>query len=168
VSSDAVERKLAAILSADVVGYSRLVAEDESGTIHTLTDYREEIAMLVRQHRGRVVDSPGDNVLAEFPTVTDAVSCAVEVQGSLKVRNAALPEGRKMQFRIGIHLGDVAVEAVSLGKSRIKSGGIGNEKGRSSSGCAGNPGGRCIRFPQVDPAAPGNGGGILFSAVRST
>jgi class 3 adenylate cyclase len=67
VPSDAVERKLAAILSADVVGYSRLMAEDEAGTVRRLTDYREEIAMLVRQHRGRVVDSPGDNVLAEFP-----------------------------------------------------------------------------------------------------
>jgi adenylate cyclase len=107
---DAVERKLAAILSADVAGYSRLMAEDEAGTIRTLTDYREEIAMLVRQHRGRVVDSPGDNLLAEFPTATDAVSCAVEVQGSLKVRNAALPMDRKMEFRIGVHMGEVRVE----------------------------------------------------------
>jgi TolB-like protein/class 3 adenylate cyclase len=107
---DAVERKLAAILSADVVGYSRLMAENEAATVRTLTDYREEIAMLVRQHRGRVVDSPGDNLLAEFPTATDAVSCAVEVQGSLRVRNAALPVERKMEFRIGVHLGEVRVE----------------------------------------------------------
>ncbi len=105
-----VERKLAAILSADVVGYSRLMAEDEAATVRTLTDYREEIAMLVRQHRGRVVDSPGDNLLAEFPTATDAVSCAVEVQGSLRVRNVTLPADRKMEYRVGIHLGEVRVE----------------------------------------------------------
>jgi adenylate cyclase len=110
VGPETAERKLAAILSADVVGYSRLMAEDEDGTVRRLTDYREEIAMLVRQHRGRVVDSPGDNLLAEFPAATDAVSCAVEVQGSLKVRNAPLPEDRRMEFRIGVHLGEVRVE----------------------------------------------------------
>jgi class 3 adenylate cyclase len=80
VNPDAVERKLAAILSADVVGYSRLMAEDEAATIRTLTDYREAIAMLVRQHRGRVVDSPGDNLLAEFPSALEAVRGAVEIQ----------------------------------------------------------------------------------------
>ncbi len=111
---DGVERRLAAILSADVVGYSRLMAEGEATTIRTLTDYREEIAMLVRQHRGRVVVCPGDNLLAEFPTATDAVSCAVEVQGSLKVRNAALPTDRKMEFRIGVHLGEVRVEGEQI------------------------------------------------------
>jgi adenylate cyclase len=110
VAPAGVERKLAAILSADVVGYSRLMAEDEAGTVRRLTDYREAIAMLVRQHRGRVVDSPGDNVLAEFPTATDAVSCAVEIQGVLNARNAPLPEERKMEFRVGVHLGEVRVE----------------------------------------------------------
>jgi adenylate cyclase len=110
VAPEDVERKLAAILSADVVGYSRLMAEDEAGTVRRLTDYREAIAMLVRQHRGRVVDSPGDNVLVEFPTATDAVSCAVEIQGVLNARNAPLPEDRKMQFRVGVHLGEVRVE----------------------------------------------------------
>jgi len=104
------ERKLAAILSADVVGYSRLMAEDEAATIHTLTDYREEIAMLVRQHRGRVVDSPGDNLLAEFPTALDAVRSAAEIQRVIGARNADLPSERRMEFRIGVHLGDVAVE----------------------------------------------------------
>ena len=77
------ERKLAAILSADVVAYSRLMAEDEAATISTLRAYREEIAMLVRQHRGRVVDTPGDNVLAEFPAALDVVRCAIEIQGLL-------------------------------------------------------------------------------------
>jgi adenylate cyclase len=110
VGRNGVERKLAAILSADVVGYSRLMAEDEDGTVRRLTDYREEIAMLVRQHRGRVVDSPGDNLLAEFPAATDAVSCGVEIQSVLKARNAVLPADRKMAFRIGIHLGEVRIE----------------------------------------------------------
>jgi adenylate cyclase len=105
-----VERKLAAILSADVVGYSRLMAEDEAATIRTLTDYREDIAMRVRQHRGRVVDTPGDNLLAEFPTALDAVRCAVETQGVLRALNASLSDERRMDFRIGVHMGDVAAE----------------------------------------------------------
>jgi adenylate cyclase len=104
------ERKLAAILSADVVGYSRLMAEDEAATIRTLTMYRDQIATLVREHRGRVVDAPGDNLLAEFPTALDAVQAAVEIQRILKVRNADLPAERKMEFRVGVHLGDVAIE----------------------------------------------------------
>jgi adenylate cyclase len=105
-----VERKLAAILSADVVGYSRLMAEDEDATVRTVTVYREQIATLIREHRGRVVDSPGDNLLAEFPTATDAVQGAVEIQAILKVRNAPLPADRRMEFRIGIHMGEVRVE----------------------------------------------------------
>jgi adenylate cyclase len=109
-----VERKLAAILSADVVGYSRLMAEDEAATIRTLTDYREEIAMHVRQHRGRVVDTPGDNLLAEFPTALDAVRSAVEIQGVLRALNASLPNERRMDFRIGVHMGDVSVEGEKI------------------------------------------------------
>jgi len=104
------ERRLAAILSADAVGYSRLMADDEESTVRTLTAYREEVGLLVRQHRGRVVDFPGDNLLAEFPTATDAVRCSVEVQGILGVRNAGLAAERRMQFRVGIHLGEVRVE----------------------------------------------------------
>jgi adenylate cyclase len=104
------ERKLAAILSADVVGYSRLMAEDEAGTIRTLATYREEVGVLVRHHRGRVADFTGDNFLTEFPTALDAVECAAEVQRVLRARNAGLPEGRRMEFRMGVHLGDVAVE----------------------------------------------------------
>ncbi len=104
------ERKLAAILSADVVGYSRLMAEDEAGTIRTLTAYREQIGTLVREHRGRVVDSPGDNLLAEFPTALDAVQAAVEIQRVIGARNEDLAPERRMEFRIGIHMGDVAVE----------------------------------------------------------
>jgi adenylate cyclase len=110
VESQGVDRRLAAILSADVVGYSRLMAEDEAATVRTLSDYREEIGLLVRQHRGRVVDTAGDSLLAEFPTATGAVKCAVEVQRVLGVRNVALPPERRMEFRIGVHLGEVLVE----------------------------------------------------------
>jgi adenylate cyclase len=110
MAADPVERKLAAILSADVVGYSRLMAEDEAATIRTISDYREAIAMRVRKHRGRVVDAPGDNVLAEFPTALEAVRCALEVQGVLRALNSSLPAERRMDFRIGIHMGDVATE----------------------------------------------------------
>jgi TolB-like protein/class 3 adenylate cyclase/Tfp pilus assembly protein PilF len=110
VNSEGVERRLAAILSADVVGYSRLMAEDEAATVRTLSDYREAIAMLVRQHRGRVVDTAGDSLLAEFPTALDAVRAAVEIQRVIQVRNADLLPERRMEFRIGVHLGDLTVE----------------------------------------------------------
>jgi adenylate cyclase len=104
------KRKLTAILSADVEGYSRLMGEDEDATIRTLTYYRELMSTLIKKHRGRVVDSPGDNLLAEFLSVVDAVRCAVEIQEELGVRNAELPENRRMVFRIGINLGDVVEE----------------------------------------------------------
>ena len=110
MTTEPVDHKLAAILSADVVGYSRLMAEDEAATIRTLSAYREQIGALVREHRGRVVDSPGDNILSEFPTALEAVRCAVEIQGVLRVRNANLPSERRMDFRIGVHMGDVATE----------------------------------------------------------
>jgi adenylate cyclase len=103
-------RRLAAILSADVVGYSRLMAEDEAATVWTLTAYRKEIQGLVGDHRGRVVDATGDDLLAEFPTALDAVECAVEIQRVVGARNAGLPEDHRMEFRIGVHLGDVTVE----------------------------------------------------------
>src|SRR5512139_3107125 len=102
-----VKRKLAAILSADVKGYSRLMGEDEEGTIHTLNTYKEVMSNFIQQQRGRVVDAPGDNVLAEFGSVVDAVRCAVDIQKELKTRNADLPENRRMEFRIGVNLGDV-------------------------------------------------------------
>ena len=104
------ERKLAAILSADVAGYSRLMRDDEDATIRTLTDYRRAMASLIQKHRGRVVDSPGDNLLAVFASVVDSVNCAVEIQEELAERNADLPEDRRMQFRIGVNLGDVVTE----------------------------------------------------------
>jgi adenylate cyclase len=104
------ERKLTAILSADVKGYSRLMGEDEEATIRTLMAYRQVMTMLIQVHRGRVVDLPGDNLLAEFASVVDAVRSAVEIQQALKTKNTELPSNRQMEFRIGINLGDVVVE----------------------------------------------------------
>src|SRR5438045_3762250 len=108
------ERKLAAIFSTDVAGYSRLIGDDEEATIRTLTAYRAIISSLIQHYRGRVVDSPGDNLLAEFASVVDAVRSAVEIQQALKEKNAELPDHRQMQFRIGINLGDVIVEGERL------------------------------------------------------
>jgi TolB-like protein/class 3 adenylate cyclase len=110
MSAQEVKRKLTAILSADVEGYSRLMGEDEESTVRTLTAYREIMSSLIQQYRGRVVDSPGDNLLAEFSSVVDAVQCGVEIQQVLKARNAGLSESRRMEFRIGVNLGDVIEE----------------------------------------------------------
>jgi adenylate cyclase len=104
------KRKLTAILSADVKGYSRLMSQDEEATVKTLKQHRITISGLVSEHRGRVVDSPGDNILAEFGSVVDAVKCAVKIQETLKGKNAELPENRRMDFRIGVNLGDVIDE----------------------------------------------------------
>ncbi|MBI3528397.1 MAG: adenylate/guanylate cyclase domain-containing protein [Betaproteobacteria bacterium] len=104
------QRRLAAIVSADVQGYSRLMGDDEAATVRTLTAYRDLMVSLIREHGGRVVDSPGDNLLAEFPSVVDALHSAAAIQKALAVRNELLPPGRRMEFRIGINLGDVIAE----------------------------------------------------------
>jgi adenylate cyclase len=103
-------RKLSGILSADAVGYSRLMQEDEESTIRTLAGSKELMAGLIQQYRGRVVDAPGDNLLAEFGSVVDATECAVRIQQELKIKNADLRDDRKMDFRIGVNLGDVVEE----------------------------------------------------------
>jgi TolB-like protein/class 3 adenylate cyclase len=113
------KRKLAAILSADVEGYSRMMRDDEDATIRTLTNYRSAISNLIQKFRGHVVDATGDNLLAEFTSVVDAVNCAVEIQRELAERNAGLPEDRIMNFRIGVNLGDVVEE-----ESRIYGDGV--------------------------------------------
>jgi adenylate cyclase len=114
MTTDKIKRKLTAILSADVKGYSRLMGQDEEWTLRTLNAYKEVMRSLVQQHRGRVVSTPGDNVLAEFASVVDAVQCAVEIQQVLRAKNAMLPENRRMEFRIGINLGDVIEEEDSI------------------------------------------------------
>jgi len=104
------KRKLTAILSADVKGYSRLMGDDEEATVRTITAHREVMTGLIQGNNGRVVDAKGDNLLAEFASVLEAVRCAMVIQKELKVRNADLPEHRRMEFRIGINLGDVIEE----------------------------------------------------------
>ena len=108
------QRKLTAILSADAKGYSRLMGEDEVGTIRTLTDYRRVISDGIEGCGGRVIDSPGDNVLAEFGSVVRAVEAAVDIQRALLEKNEKRPENRRMEFRIGINIGDVVVEGERL------------------------------------------------------
>jgi adenylate cyclase len=109
-----VERKLAAILCADVYGYSRLMGEDEEATLRTLTSHRKLIDSQIERHRGRFVNSAGDSVLAEFASVVEAVNCAVEIQTELKTQNANLPPERRMEFRIGVNLGDVMAEGQQI------------------------------------------------------
>jgi adenylate cyclase len=136
------KRKLTAILSADVAGYSRLMGRDEAQTVQTLTAYRNIMAELVKQHRGRVIDSPGDNVLAEFVSVVDAMQCAVAAQNEFKARNAELAEDRRMQFRMGVNLGDVIEE-----EGRIYGDGV-NITARLES--LADPGGICISKTAFD------------------
>ena len=114
MATEGFKRKLAAVFSADVAGYSRLMGEDEAATLTTLEAYKQVMFVLIKQHRGRVVASPGDNVLAEFASVVDAVQCGVAVQKEIQARNAEFPENRRMQFRIGINLGDVIEEGDSI------------------------------------------------------
>src|SRR5260370_17015210 len=104
------ERKLTAILCADVFGYSRLMGDDEEATLRTLSSHRKLIDSLIEQHHGRFVNSAGDSVLAEFASVVNAVQCAVEIQNTLKAENANLSPERRMEFRIGVNLGDVMVD----------------------------------------------------------
>jgi adenylate cyclase len=148
-ASQVMQRQLRAILSADVKDYSRLMAEDEMWTIHTLNAYRDLIASRVQSHLGRVVDSPGDNILADFGSVLKAVQCAVEVQKELETKNADLPVQRKMEFRIGINLGDVVLE-----KGRIYGDGV-NIAARVER--LAEPGGICISgtvYDQVENRLP--------------
>lgn len=107
MNDERAKRKLSAILSADVKGYSRLMGDNELATIETLKKNRELISSIIGQFIGRVIDSPGDNILAEFGSVVDAVECSVKIQEGLKKENKELPENRKMEFRIGVNLGDV-------------------------------------------------------------
>src|SRR5713226_7585684 len=108
------ERKLTAILCADVYGYSRLMGENEEATLATLTSHRKKIDSLIEQHHGRFVNSAGDSVLAEFASVVEAVNCAVDIQGAIKAENVNLPSGRRMEFRVGVNLGDVMVEGEQI------------------------------------------------------
>jgi adenylate cyclase len=146
MNTEDLKRRLTAILSADVEGYSRLMGEDEDSTVRTLTSYRKLISSLTERYNGRVVDSPGDNLLAEFGSVRDAVRCAVEIQEELKMRNDVLPDTRRLEYRIGVNLGDVIKEG-----DRIYGDGV-NIAARLES--LAEPGGICIS-------------GVVYSQVKN-
>ena len=110
MTQEGFKRKLTAILSADVIGYSRLMRDSEEATVRDLAAHRVVLTEIIQQHHGRVVDSPGDNILAEFASVVDAVNCAIKIQEEIRKSNTDNPEDRRMEFRIGINLGDVIEE----------------------------------------------------------
>jgi TolB-like protein/class 3 adenylate cyclase len=110
MAEEGFKRKLTAILSADVIGYSRLMRDNEEATVRDIAAHRVLISKIIQQHNGRVVDSPGDNILAEFASVVDAVNGAIKIQAEIKRSNADRPEDRRMEFRIGVNLGDVIEE----------------------------------------------------------
>ena len=115
MAAERVERRLAAVLAADMVGYSRLMERDEQGTLERLKARRRElVGPLVAAHRGRIVKLMGDGALVEFASVVDAVACAVAVQGGMAEREAGVPEAERIRFRIGVNLGDVIVEGTDL------------------------------------------------------
>jgi class 3 adenylate cyclase len=149
MDDEQVQRKLAAIFLADVAGYSRLMRNDEVATFNTLSAYREVMTHLIRQHRGRVVDMSGDGLLAEFPSVVDGMQSAVSIQKELRTRNAGLSENRRMNFRIGINIGDVIQE-----EDRIYGDGV-NIAARLEK--LAEPGGICISrmaYDQIESKLP--------------
>jgi class 3 adenylate cyclase len=113
-AAEGLERKLTTILSADVAGYSRLMAEDEEATLATFRGHRVVFETLVSHHHGRVFNTAGDAILAEFASAVEAVRCATEIQAALRTRNDKLPPGRRVEFRLGVNLGDVMVQGTDL------------------------------------------------------
>ena len=110
-ATERVERRLAAILAADVAGYSRLMGADEEGTLAQLKAHRKAlIDPKITEHRGRIVKTAGDGMLVEFASVVDAVRCAVEVQRGMIERNAGVPQEKRIEFRVGIHQGDIIID----------------------------------------------------------
>ena len=114
MTDDRQQRRLATILAADVFGYSRLMAEDEEDALRTLKAHRSVVDRLIARHDGRIFNTAGDSVLAEFGSAVEAVRCAISIQEELRVRNAQIDENRRMVFRIGINVGDVLVDGTNL------------------------------------------------------
>jgi len=142
VASGRVERRLAAVLAADVAGYSRLMGLDEVGTARTLREHRAVIDALVAKHGGRIVKTTGDGVLLEFPSVVDAVECAVAVQAVMAERNEGVPAERRMLLRIGVNLGDILIEGDDILGDGVN---IASKTNASRAGCTCRmmPIGRC-------------------------
>ena len=133
----AVERRLAAILAADVVGYSRLMGADEVGTLRALRAHRSEVIdPTIASRRGRIVKTTGDGLLAEFPSAVEAVACAITIQRGLASRNVSIAEEKRLTFRIGINIGDIIIEANDIFGDGV------NVAARLESLC--EPGGVCI------------------------
>ena len=107
MAEEKIKRRLAAILAADIAGYSRLMGEDEAATVRDLKGHQGVVLPLVGEFGGRIIDTAGDGIMAEFPSVVGAVECAIEIQKIMAARNQDVPESRRMQFRVGINLGDV-------------------------------------------------------------
>jgi class 3 adenylate cyclase len=128
LASDRVQRRLTAILAADVAGYSRLMGLDEAGTARTLHEHRAAVDPIVAHHGGRIVKTTGDGVLLEFPSIVAAVDCAVVVQNLMRERNRDVPEELRMLFRIGINLGDVLID----GDDILGDGGISRRGSKAS------------------------------------
>src|SRR6266566_2355409 len=115
MSGERVERRLAAILAADVVGYSRLIGQDEAGTLARLRAHRRELVdPNIAEHKGRIVKTTGDGILIEFPSVVEAVACAVAVQRGMVERNVSTSEDQRIVFRVGVNLGDIIVEDTDI------------------------------------------------------
>jgi len=153
-----VERKLSAIFAADVEGYSRLMGRDEVGTLRTLTAYRVIIDRLIASHRGRIFNTAGDSILADFASAVDAVQCAVAVQDAIAKENADRPAGEQMRFRIGIHVGDIIVQddnlfgdAVNVA-ARLET--LAEPGGICVSGNVQDQGGLPVKFWQIDYSPP--------------
>jgi adenylate cyclase len=153
-----VERKLAAIFAADVKGYSRLMGRDEVGTLRTLTAYRAIIDHLIASHRGRIFNTAGDSLVADFASAVDAVQCAVEVQDAIRKENADRPAGEQMRFRIGIHVGDIIVQGDNLFgdgvniAARLEA--LAESGGICVSGTVQDQGGLPVKFWQIDYSPP--------------
>ena len=140
--SASVQRRLAAILAADIAGYSRLMGEDEAATVHALKGHQAAVLPLIGRHGGRVIDTAGDGILAEFPSVIGASECALEIQAVMTARNERVPAARRLLFRIGINLGDVIHD-----EGRIYGDGI-NVAARLQE--IADPGGICVSRPVFD------------------
>jgi hypothetical protein len=132
MTEERVERRLTAILAAGVAGYSRLMGADEEGTLAALKVLRREVAdPKIKEHRGRIVNMTGDGLLSEFASVVDAVRCAVEMQREMAARNAGVPAERRIDFRIGVNLGDIMIDENDIFGDGVKPRGAPRSLGRT-------------------------------------
>jgi adenylate cyclase len=157
MTEERVERRLTAILAAGVAGYSRLMGADEEGTLAALKVLRREVAdPKIKEHRGRIVNMTGDGLLSEFASVVDAVRCAVEMQREMAARNAGVPAERRIDFRIGVNLGDIMIDENDIFGDRVKPRGAPRSLGRTGWHLR-QPGGAGSGARQARPFVRGHG-----------